>query len=315
MAGNSIIILGHTGFVGKTVFEYLMSKDEEVYGLSLSTGCDLRSTEALLENLNALKPNIVINCAAQVGSLNYVSEFAADVINNNMKMITSIYEAVTHYNKNTIIYNPIANCSYPGNVEKLYSEENWLDGPIHSSVYSYGNSRRMLVAYGNCYAEQYGIRTKNLLVPNMYGPYDSTDPNKAHALNAMISKFVKAYFNNEEVISIWGTGNVIREWLFAKDFAKVVYSMIKNQESLQFDHDPINIGQNHGITISGLAEIINSYFDDNFILSFDTSKPDGAPKKVMSDKLFRQYFPDFKFEDFKSGVMETIDYYKSKYPY
>ena len=103
----------------------------------------------------------------------------------------------------------------------------------------------------------------------MYGPNDSTDPNKAHALNALVSKFVKAEYNNEKKVFIWGSGNVIREWLYAKDFAKLLLQIIDDEKSII--KNPINIAQEDGLTIKKLAEIINKNFNNKFELSFDLS--------------------------------------------
>jgi len=309
-----VLILGHTGFVGRNVTDILEKNKINYKGVSKSKGGDIRNIEVLMKVLKDYKPDYIINCAAKVGSLNYVTEYAADVIKENTEMILSLYESVKEVDKNIIIINPVANCSYPGDV-LIYKESEWLNGPVHKSVLSYGNSRRLLVTFADCYKMQYNIKSINLLVPNMYGAYDSTDPNKAHALNALISKFVKAFYENKKTIEIWGTGKVIREWLYAKDFARVVYLILCNKKIQEKITNPINIAQNDGLSIKELAFLINKYFENKFELKFDTSKPDGAPKKVMDDTNFRKIFKDFEFTNFDDGVKNTINYYKSIYPY
>ena len=148
----------------------------------------------------------------------------------------------------------------------------------------------------------------------MYGPYESTDPNKAHALNALVSKFVKAEKEKTHV-EIWGTGVAIREWLYAKDFARVVFQIIQNP-TMHSLSEPTNIAQNYGLSVKELVTIIHGNFKDfKGKIKWNTSMPDGAPKKVMDDKRFRKIFPDFKFSDFKEGIKNTIEYYKSVWPY
>lgn len=311
----NILVLGGTGFVGKNTVEVLSeNKELNVSQTSKTTGCDLRNKEQLMEVLKKENPNVIVNCAAHVGSLNYVTEFAADVIKNNTQMILAMYEAVSEFNKDILIVNPVANCSYPGEAI-TYKEDEWMNGPIHSSVLSYGNSRRLLWTFSKCYEMQYSLKSINLLVPNMYGEYDSTDPNKAHALNALIGKFVKGDSENNKTLNIWGSGKVIREWLYAKDFAKVVELIISNPSLQDKLKENTNIAQMSGLTITELVNLINEEFGNSFTLEYDTSKPDGAPRKVMHDEKFRQIFPDFKFTNFQEGIRKTVGYYKTCLPY
>ena len=136
--------------------------------------------------LKDIKPDVIINLSANVGSLNYVARNAADVFDSNLNMLLNLYKGVKELIPKTVIINPVANCSYPGNLD-FYSEDKYWDGAVHDSVLSFGSTRRMMIVTSECYKIQYGIRSVNYLVPNLYGPFDSTDPDKAHALNALIS--------------------------------------------------------------------------------------------------------------------------------
>jgi GDP-L-fucose synthase len=151
-------------------------------------------------------------------------------------------------------------------------------------------------------------------VPNMYGPHDSTDPNKAHALNALISKFVKAENSHQKELEIWGTGIAIREWLYAKDFGKIIFTILKNPNLMGLA-EPVNIGQNFGLSVKELVYIIKSNFNFDVDIVWNHNMPDGAPKKVMDDRKFRKVFKNFTFTPFEEGIEKTIAYYKSIYPY
>lgn len=310
---KKIVILGETGFVGQNMTDVLRENKIPFKGASRRSGVDLRDPFQCEEFFKKEKPDIIINCAAHVGSLNYVTEQAGNVILDNTRMILSMYEAVQKVCPKALIINPIANCAYPAKAD-IYSEENWWDGPLHNSVMSFGETRRLLWSVGKSFEMQYGIKSIYLLVPNMYGHYESTDPNKAHALNAMVSKFVKAKHEKTDV-EIWGTGIAIREWLYARDFARVVFQIINNPTM----HDlagPTNIAQNHGLSVKDLVNIIQSIFSDfKGKVKWNTAMPDGALKKVMDDKKFRKVFPDFVFTDFDKGIKNTIEYYESMYPY
>ena len=313
MSNFKIVLLGNTGFVGKNVAEEFKERGLIFSCGALSSGLDIRDVNQISAFLKSEKPDYIINCAAHVGSLNYVTEKAATVIIDNTRMIMSMYEAIATECPKTIVINPIANCAYPAKAD-TFVEDHWWDGHLHRSVLSYGATRRMLWATGESFYMQYGIRSIHLLVPNMYGPYDSTDPNKAHALNALISKFVKAKQEDKASIDIWGTGIAIREWLYAKDFARIVCEIIENPTLLGIA-EPINIGQNFGLSVRELVEVIRTTFQYKGDVTWDHSKPDGAPKKVMDDTRFKKVFKDFTFTRFEEGISKTVNYYNSIYPY
>lgn len=308
-----IIVLGGHGFVGRNVAQELKGTENQVYQMSRQDGLDLRDYNKTKKYFKKIMPDIIINAAAKVGSLNYVTENAALVFDNNMRMLLNMYKATNDIVPKAIIINPVANCAYPGEKE-LYSESNFLNGPAHQSVFAYGNTRRMMVVLSEVYKMQYGFRTINFFVPNMYGPYDSTDPNKAHALNALISKVVKAKHKGLNQMKVWGSGVAIREWLFAPDCAKVFMETIERIDEIGWE-EPINIGQNFGLSIRELVNIIIEEVDFIGEILWDRSMPDGAPKKVMDDRRFRKQFPKFKFTNLRDGIHKTIKYYESIYPY
>ena len=308
-----IALLGSKGFVGSNVAEVLDENGYPYTAASRSNGVDLRDEGQVVAFLEKARPDFIVNCAAHVGSLNYVTEQAATVVADNSRMIVSMYEAIARVCPKAIIINPIANCAYPAKAE-TFIEDYWWDGHLHRSVLSYGATRRLMWAVGESYAMQYGVRTINLLVPNMYGPHDSTDPNKAHALNALVSKFVKAEYTGQDVLEIWGTGIAIREWLYAKDFGRIVLQIIENPNRLGLT-EPVNIAQNFGLSVRELVEVIKSNFSYRGKIKWDPNKPDGAPKKVMDDRKFGKVFSGFAFTPMSEGIRNTIAYYQSVYPY
>ena len=308
-----IVLFGASGFAGRNVADMLRTQGVEFVGASRSTGLDLRDASVTAAFLREQQPTHIINCAAHVGSLNYVTEKAATVVADNSRMVLGMYEAVAQECPQALVINPIANCAYPATAD-IFREDEWWDGHLHRSVLSYGISRRLLWAAAECFQLQYGVRSIHLLTPNMYGPYDSTDPNKAHALNALISKFVKAEHTGQAELPIWGTGVAIREWLYAPDFARLVWEVLQNPDRPGLEQ-PTNLAQNDGLSVKELVGIIQDKFDYKGQLTWDTSKPDGAPKKVMDDHKFRQVFPEFQFTDFEAGIAETVKYYDSVYPY
>lgn len=309
----NVLILGGTGFAGRSVSKVLDASSISHTDVSRINGVDLRKIHEVIELFETKKPDFIINCAAHVGSLNYVTQQAAEVIVDNTEMVLAMYKALAIVKSKAIVINPVANCTYPGHLE-IYSEDQLWNGSVHRSVLSYGSARRHMMAMSECFAMQHNIRTITLLVPNMYGPYDSTDPNKAHAMNALIAKFIKAKQEDLSQVSIWGTGSAIREWLLAKDFGGVISDIVKNPKLLGLD-EPTNIGQNFGLSVREIVSIISQRVGYQGEIVYDHDKPDGAPKKVMSDLRFRKVFPEFMFTDMNQGIQDTIDYYSSIYPY
>ncbi len=308
-----ILVLGGHGFVGRNVADVLRELRHEVTSLSRRDGLDLTDYESTEKHITDITPDLIVNCAAEVGSLNYVSMKAADIFDVNMRMLLNLYKAVKVGTPDAVIFNPVANCAFPGISEK-YTESNLWDGSVHQSVFAYGNTRRMMIVLSETYSTQYGLRSINFFVPNMYGPYDSTDPNKAHALNALIGKVVKAQREGLGQLEVWGSGGAIREWLYAPDCARIFLQTAERLDEYGWD-EPINIGQNYGLSVRELINIIVREARYEGAIVWNRSMPDGAPKKVMDDTRFHKQFPGFIFTDLVAGIRETIRYYESIYPF
>lgn len=301
-----LLILGATGFVGTNLFKDLKG-EFDVYGSSKTLGVDFMNLTEAKRELKKLNPDIIINCAAHVGSLNYVSQKTAEIIRDNSILILNIYESIRLNNPNIKIINLVANCGYPGNTKEYLDEDNFFNGQLHKSVRSYGATRRLLLHVSEAYKDQYGIVSTNLILPNMYGPYDSKDPNKSHALNALINKFIAADQKNDKVIDVWGTGKPIREWLYSKDLSRFVALLLKSNylnEGLF-----INVAQNLGYSISDIVNLINEEFNGKFKINYQLDKQDGASKKILSNSKFQDKFNQFVFTSIKDGIKDSITYY------
>jgi NAD dependent epimerase/dehydratase family. len=308
-----IALLGANGFVGQNVVNEFKKHNLDFFPVSREYGFDLRKKSDNIRFLTESNCSIILNCAAHVGSLNYVTKNAADVVSDNTRMILSMYDSVREINPEILIINPVANCGFPAD-STIFKEDEFWNGPLHSSILSYGLTRRYLIGTSECYRMQAGIKSINLFTPNMYGPHDSTDPDKAHALNALVSKFVKAGQQKKNELEVWGSGKVIREWLYVKDFARIALSIIQDKNIYNFT-EPINIAQNWGLSIKSLVDLIIKSFGYKGNVNWNTNMPDGAIKKVMDDARFRNYFPEFKFTSLEQGIQETTNYYLSRYPY
>jgi len=302
-----ILILGSTGFVGKNLKQRLLNDGYNVDTAERSSGVDILKYEQIKNKIKTSRPSIIFNLACHVGGVNYVSTKAGEVYYDNLQMALNLYKAVSEVDAKIKIIQPLANCSYPANAS-IQEEVEWLNGDVHPSVFSFGNSKRAIYYLSKCFDLQYGIKTINIIFPNTYGPGDSFDPNHTHALNGMIIRMLEAKNKGDKEFVVWGTGSPIREWAYIDDFIEVLIRCL-NIEGQEY---PINMGQEKGYSIGDSAKLIKKACGYEGDIVFDTSYRDGAPIKIMSQKKFVESFEDFEFFDHYEGILNTVNYYKEK---
>jgi len=300
-----ILLLGSNGFLGKNVKNKLKEINIPFRETSLSQGVDLRNREEAFNLFKIVKPKTVINCSAYVGGIQFGLQNEADIFINNLKIITNIYEASVINGVDRII-NPISNCIYPGEHHYFKIEEIW-NGPLHPSVFVYGMVRKMLLVASQAFKSQHGLNTLNIIFSNMYGPGDHFDEIRSHALGALVFKIINAKKNKQESVTVWGTGEPVREWLYVKDAAEALVRAINTVDSVS----PINVGVGYGISIKELAEKIKLLMNYNGNLVFDPTKLDGALHKTMDGKSGEVYFNWSPQTFFEEGLIETIRWYEN----
>lgn len=302
-----ILVLGGHGFVGKHILNVLNKTEHEVHPISRRDGIDLRDYTKTENCFKEINPDVIINCAAHVGSLHYVTIYAADVFYDNAQIALNIYNVAAKICPDVRIINPLSNCSYPGDSD-IQRETDWWVNEVHESVFSYGNAKRFIYVISKCYNKQNGLRSINFLIPNTFGPGDSTDPNKTHALNGIIIRMIKAERNGDAEFEVWGTGSPVREWAYIDDVVNIIIEGIYTKKDLIY---PVNLAQNKGYSVKESAEMIADSVGFKGKLTFNTDYQDGDPIKILDDKKFRQLFPEFQFFNHKKGIEETVKYYKS----
>lgn len=303
------LVLGASGFIGSNLAAVLEHKGHNVSRPYREPGflcLDLKNENNILDYLNYKQPDIIFNCAAHTGNVHYVMAHAAAVMHDNCLMAENLYKAVSLVCPKAHIVNPLSNCSYPG-AANIQHEKSWLSGEPHHSVFAYANSKRFIYSLSKCYNLQHKIRTSNFLVPNAFGPGDHLDVNRTHALSGMIVRMIKAKRENEQIFEVWGSGNPIREWGYVDDVVEILSRAIDLKEDLIY---PVNIAQNHGVSIRESAEAIKKAVGYEGDLWFNTEYEDGAPTKVLDDKKFREMFPKYRFIDHAEAIKRTVKYYE-----
>ena len=308
LEGRKIFVAGGTGFLGKRIVKRLKEEGMSFVATSLSRGVDFRNKEETESFFEKERPGFVMNCAAFIGGIKFGLEHEAEIFYNNVLINTNLIEASRKYGIRRFI-NPIANCSYPGTTQGDFKEEEWWDGPLHPSVMVYGFVKKGTWVQSYAYHNQYGMDFVNFSVPNMYGPGDHFDEVRSHAMGALIMKIVKAKEENLPEVIVWGTGRPVREWLYVDDCVEAFIRALEIPPIVE----PINIGQGVGISIVDMAKMIKKMVGFQGKLVLDTSKPDGAPYKVMNVERMKRIFDWLPSTPLEEGVKKTIDwYYKSQ---
>lgn len=303
---KKVVVLGGSGFLGSHVLELLRQRaDVDAVSLSRRGGVDIRDLTAFTEALKKHSPEVIINCAAHVGSVHYAMQFAGEMIRDNIELAVNTYEGARLAVPNARIINPLSNCSYPGEANTHYEPE-WQNGPVHDSVLAYGSVKRLQYAIAESYRKQYGTKSVNWLIANAYGPGDYTDPNKVHALNGILIRLIKAQRASDRTFVIWGSGKPIREWVHVRDAARILVESLDIPEQVY----PINLAQNKAYSVKEIAEIGAKALEYDVEFTFDLTKADGAPFKILDDRQFRAKYPHFAFTPLSGGIAETIAYYQ-----
>ena len=302
---NNILLIGSEGFLGKNIKKIIKDSDSiNFFEILNSKDLNILNYDDLLSFLNDNKIKGVINCAAFVGGISYGYKYQADLLSINSQMAINLYKA-SHKSNVSMLVNPISNCAYP---EKYtdYKENKFWDGKIHDSVFNYGLSKRVYVAMGEAYFQQYNFSSSNIVLSNMYGPLDHFQIERSHALGALILKIYNAKKNNLEYVEVWGTGTPIREWLYVEDGAK---SLIKALD-LSDGHHFFNVGCGIGHSVIDIAKKIAKEFDWNGEFKLDKSKPDGVLEKKVDPNLGKKvlnWSPEVSIDD---GIKLTIEWFK-----
>jgi GDP-L-fucose synthase len=300
-----ILLLGATGFLGQSVNRHLKQKKLDVVRSSLSLGTDLLDSNATQKLFDSVQPSHVINCAAYVGGIQFVSKYKADVFSNNLMMSLNILTACKNSSVKRLV-NPISNCAYPKHLT-LFQEKDFWNGSMHESVAAYGISKRALTIAADSYYKQYGLEVINIVLSNMYGPNDHFDEERSHALGALIKKMIEAKEKKDSHVDVWGTGSPVREWLHVDDASKALIKAI----NIDFYPNLINIGTGKGISIKNMSELLKDLTKFPGELRYLTDKPDGAAFKTVDGTLGHKllnWTPSYNFEQ---GVRETIEWYTS----
>ncbi|MDA2912725.1 NAD-dependent epimerase/dehydratase family protein [Acidobacteriia bacterium AH_259_A11_L15] len=300
---EKILVLGGHGFLGANVVGAFEGKGYAVEAASRRTGVDARDESALTAFLERARPDVLVNCAAHVGGIAYNAQCPVAIYEDNLLLGFNLIRATFRCGVKKFV-NIMPNCTYPGELD-LYSEPQWWDGPMHPTVLTYGMPRKALWAQAWAYQQEHGFRSIHLVLPNLYGPRDHFDVVRSHALGALIRKVMDAKRTRLEEVEIWGTGRPIREWMYVEDAAEGVVLSTERYKEIEV----LNLGSGQGCSIRELAEMIKSSVGWNGNFVYDTSRPDGAPRKILDVERMKHRLGWFPRVSLDEGIRRTVTWY------
>ncbi len=307
LANKRILVTGGAGFLGKYVVQKLGDKGCKKISVPRSKDYDLVEMEAVKKLYEDAKPGIVIHLAAKVGGIGANMKNPGSFFYDNLMMGVQMVEQGRLFDvEKFVVIGTI--CAYPKFTPVPFKEEDLWSGYPEETNAPYGLAKKMLLVQSQAYRKQYGFKSIFLLPVNLYGPGDDFDPSSSHVIPALIKKMVNAKEKGEKQITAWGTGKATREFLYVEDAAEGIVLATERYNR----GEPVNLGAGFEISIKDLVALIAKLTEYEGDIVWDTTKPDGQPRRRLDTQRALQEF-GFKAEtSLEEGLRKTIEWYKDK---
>ena len=291
-----IYVAGHRGMVGSALVRNLLAQGVASENLITRTRqeLDLTSQHAVQEFFELERPNQVYLAAAKVGGIHANNTFPADFIYENVMVQANVIEAAFRNGVRKLLFLG-SSCIYPRMAEQPMKESALLTGTLESTNEPYAIAKiagiKLCESYNRQYGESHGVDYRSVMPTNLYGPGDNYHPENSHVIPALIRRFHEAKVSGAPTVTLWGTGKARREFLYVDDMASASVHVMNLQQDVHAAHTlpmqgHINVGSGSDVTITEVAAMIRDVVDFKGAIDYDTSKPDGAPRKWMdSQKL------------------------------
>jgi GDP-L-fucose synthase len=304
---KKILITGGAGFFGSQVAGQLQKKGvlRENILVPRSRDIDLRRWENCVRVVQ--DRDIVIHLAAKVGGIGFNQAYPADLFYDNAIMGIQLMEAARQENvEKCVIAGTI--CAYPKFTKVPFREETLWDGYPEETNAPYGLAKKMLLVQSQAYRAQYGFNSIYLLPVNLYGPGDNFNPESSHVIPALIKKFTEAEQNGDRFVEVWGTGAASREFLYVDDAARGLILAAERYNK----PDPVNLGSGMEISIRDLVALISDLTGYGGEIHWDTTKPDGQPRRCLDVSRAKEEFGFEATMPFREGLKRTVAWYRDQ---
>ncbi|MFB5945579.1 GDP-L-fucose synthase [Albibacterium profundi] len=291
-----IYIAGHRGMVGSAIHRNLIQKGYSNFILRTSSELDLRNQQQVSNFFEEEKPDYVFLAAAKVGGIHANNTYRAEFLHDNLCIQNNVIHSSFINGVNKLLFLG-SSCIYPKLAPQPLKEEYLLTGKLEPTNEPYAIAKIAGIKLCEAYRDQYGCNFISAMPTNLYGKNDNYHPENSHVLPALIRRFHEAKIHQKEQVVIWGTGTPLREFLNADDMADACVFLMTHYDGKEF----VNIGSGIDISIRDLAELIKTTIGYTGNISFDSSKPDGTPRKLMDVSKLTELGWQYKI-DLKQGV-------------
>jgi len=307
LSKKRVCVTGGAGFLGKHLIARLKNYGAKDIFVPNYPEYDLVKGEDITRMIDDARPDIIIHLAAKVGGIGANMEKPGEFFYDNLMMgIQLIYQAWQRGVEKFVAIGTI--CAYPKYTPIPFKEDDIWDGYPEETNAPYGLAKKMLLVQSQSYRAQYGYNSIFLLPVNLYGPGDNFDPASSHVIPALIRKCLEAKERGDKEIIAWGDGSPTREFIYAEDAAEGITLATMRYNS----SDPVNIGSSFEISIKDLTETIARLCEFEGNVVWDTSKPNGQPRRKLDTTRAKERFGFEAKTDFKEGLKKTIAWYKEE---
>lgn len=299
-----IVVTGGAGFLGSFIVEKLRERGTKQLFVPRKAEYDLREADAIRRLLTATKPDLIIHLAATVGGIGANRAHPAEYFYDNLMMGSQLmHESWKAGVAKFVAIGTV--CAYPKYTPLPFKEEDLWNGYPEDTNAPYGLAKKMMLVQSRAYREQYGFNSIFLLPVNLYGPRDNFDPASSHVIPSLIRKFLAAKATGQPEVVAWGDGSPTREFVYVEDMARGIVLAAEHYN----ESDPVNLGSGFEISIRDLTEMIARLTGFEGRVSWDTSQPNGQPRRKLD---VSRAFERFGFQantPFEDGLRHTIEWY------
>jgi len=299
----TVIVAGSTGLAGSAIVKAFESKGHSVIGINRSV-FDLMDAKATKDFIVKAKPSLIVDAAAMVGGIGANNAYPVKFLSDNLTIQGNLMHAAHKAKVPNFVFLG-SSCIYPRDCAQPIKEEYLMTGPLEETNSAYAIAKIAGIELINSYRKEYGTHWISLMPTNLYGPKDNFDLTTSHVMPAFIRRFVEATESGAEKVTLWGSGKPLREFLHVDDLAQAV--MVASEKYDSSLH--LNVGSGEDLSIKNLAERVAAASGFTGAIRWDSSKPDGTPRKVLDVSRIKAlgWKPTITLED---GIASTITWYK-----
>lgn len=305
LKNKRVTVTGGKGFLGHHLISRLNDYGCRSIDIADLPDYNLTDIADIRRMFNTTKPDVVIHLAAKVGGIGFNQEKPAELFYDNLMMGAQlIHEAYLHKIEKFVALGTI--CAYPKFTPVPFKEADLWNGYPEETNAPYGLAKKMMLVQSQAYRQQYGFNSIFLLPVNLYGPGDNFDPHSSHVIPALIKKCFDAVDTHSDTLEVWGTGLATREFFYVEDAAAAISLAADSYEK----SEPVNIGAGFEISIKDLTELIAKLSGFSGKIIWDSSKPDGQPRRLLDTSMALKEFGFKATTDLTTGLKKTIDWYR-----